>query len=187
MTVSTLDILSFKYILGTLGLLADDLGCFVWFEDGDRIAPALFGCSLDDGFDATCFGTECFFNGFSPDLELAPSLDPAWFWAGSKSPTIMEPTSVLSVTGFIESELTHSNELSTQQLFTWRSYEPNQIVTKRGFILFIHYTMLPWGVISQDQPGSSCNSTRCSSSPAYFIWLGWSWQYHLSQEGHLPI
>ena len=80
MTVSTLDILSFKYILGTLGLLADDLGCFVWFEDGDRIAPALkFGCSLDDGFDATCFGTECFFNGFSPDLELAPSLDPAWF------------------------------------------------------------------------------------------------------------
>ena len=46
--------------------------------------------------------------------------------------------------------------------------------------------MLPWGVISQDQPGSSCNSTRCSSSPAYFIWLGWSWQYHLSQEGHIP-
>ena len=80
MTVSTLDILSFKYILGTLGLLADDLGCFIWFEDGDRIAPALkFGCSLDDGFDATCFGTEYFFSGFSPDLELTPSLDPAWF------------------------------------------------------------------------------------------------------------
>ena len=108
MTVSTLDILSFKYILGTLGLLADDLGCFIWFEDGDRVAPALkFGCSLDDGFDATCFGTECFFNGFSPDLELEPSLDPAWFWAGfldpdwlwagSKSPIILEPASALSV------------------------------------------------------------------------------------------
>ena len=81
MMTSTLDIiLSFKYILGTLGLLADDLGCFIWFEDGDRVAPALkFGCSLDDGFDATCFGTECFFSGFSPDLELAPSLNPAWF------------------------------------------------------------------------------------------------------------
>ena len=109
MTASTLDpFYPSNTYMATLGLLAADLGCFVWFEDGDRVAPALkFGCSLDDGFDATCFGTECFFSGFSPDLELAPSLNPAWFWAGfldpdwlwagSKSPIILEPASALSV------------------------------------------------------------------------------------------
>ena len=32
---------------------------------------------------------------------------------------------------------------------------------------------LPWGVISQAQPGSNCNSTCCSSSPGNFIRVRW--------------
>ena len=139
----------------TLDLLAADLerGRLASLEDGDWVTPALgLACSLDDGFGAY-LKPICWISWLAPDmvliwfkvpdfeliwlapdLELAPSLDPAGLAAwlllveGFKSPTILESGPTLSETinqnnRFKLSQSSLKSGINGEN--TLRSYEPS--------------------------------------------------------------